>query len=78
MNDEILITLVRDNPELYNLESKKYSDANHKEKVWISIGKELNTTGKWNQIMMMLVENVLFCSMVYNTTLHFKDYLYVV
>lgn len=33
MNDEILIALLRQNPELYNLESNKYSDTHHKENV---------------------------------------------
>lgn len=46
MNDEILIALVRENPELYDMESSKYSDVNYKEKVWESIAKELNLTGK--------------------------------
>lgn len=53
MDDENLIEKVRLYDELYNMAHKKYSDNHHKDVIWTKIGKELNTTGSCNFIIIL-------------------------
>lgn len=53
MDDENLIEKVRLYDELYNMAHKKYSDNHHKDIIWTKIGKELNTTGTCNFIIIL-------------------------
>lgn len=46
INDEHLIELVRQYPEIYDLSHPKYMDATLKSGIWSKIGKELNSDGK--------------------------------
>jgi len=68
MDDEILIEKVRQYDELYNMAHKKYCDNHHKDVVWAKIGKELNTTGMCNFIILLFYfiistsdNNTVFC-----------------
>lgn len=47
MDHELLIKLVRDYPELYDITHNKYSDNNRKDEVWKNIGENLGETGKY-------------------------------
>lgn len=46
MDEDKLINLVRKYEELYDRTNPKYSDNDHKDKIWKIIGRELNTPGK--------------------------------
>lgn len=47
MNSEKLIEIVRSHSSLYDLGDPKYSDATHKDKLWKTIGDELNQPGNY-------------------------------
>lgn len=44
--DRILIDLVRNYPELYNPQQRKYKDNTARENTWIKIAETLKKTGK--------------------------------
>uniref|UniRef100_A0A2S2QF04 MADF domain-containing protein n=1 Tax=Sipha flava TaxID=143950 RepID=A0A2S2QF04_9HEMI len=45
MNDDKLITLVREYPVLYDSSHEKYNDRNYKSTIWSKIAEEMETTG---------------------------------
>ena len=63
MSDEKLIELVRGYEELYDMSNKKYSDSYVKEKIWNSIGEELNKSGKIVNFIPQLHSLIVFYSL---------------
>lgn len=49
-DEQVLVDFFRDHPELYDHSDDLYHNRTHKEKFLGRIGKELNTTSKYNQI----------------------------
>ena len=54
--EELLIELVREKPELYDMSSTLYSDNIHKNKVWDEIGRTLNKSGKFLYVYFQTIQ----------------------
>jgi hypothetical protein len=67
MNDDKLITLVREYPVLYDSSHEKYNDRNYKSTIWSKIAEEMETTGKKYIIIYIIiyVHNIMFIYILY-------------
>lgn len=55
IDDEKLIELVRQYPELYDINHKKYLDTAFKIKIWTSIGVDMKSDGEYYVIFIFIL-----------------------
>lgn len=68
VDTEVLISLVREYPYLYNKQDRRYKDTVVKENAWKSISETLNVSGK-----LPIIWKILYYLKLYDANLAFRN-----